>query len=72
MYSKEDREEILRLFKVANATKEDMDSIYRLLKKYVRPKATPYVVNCNCQQSISSYYQALLEWYAGNADKFKK
>jgi hypothetical protein len=70
IYYKEDQQEILRLFKVGNATKEDMDSIYNLLKKYVRPNAAPYILNCNCQQSISAYYQALLEWYAGNVQLF--
>ena len=70
IYYKEDREEILRLYKVGNATKEDMDSIYNLLRKYVRPNAAPYILNCNCQQSISAYYQALLEWYSSNADLF--
>jgi hypothetical protein len=70
IYDKEDQVEILRLFKVGNATEADMNSIYRLLKKYVRPHAAPYLTSCNCQQSISAYYQALLEWYAANADKF--
>ena len=69
-YDKKDRDEILRLYKVGNATKEDMDSIYNLLRKYVRPNAAPYILNCNCQQSISAYYQALLEWYSDNADLF--
>jgi hypothetical protein len=69
-FCKEDQQEILRLFKVGNATKVDMDNIYELLKKYVRPGAAPYQLNCNCILSISAYYQALLEWYAGNADKF--
>lgn len=69
-YDKKDRDEILRLYKVGNATKEDMDSIYNLLRKYVRPNAAPYILNCNCQQSISAYYQALLEWYSSNADLF--
>lgn len=71
-YETKDQQEILRLYKVGNATKEDMDSIYHLLKKYVRPGAAPYILNCNCQQSISAYYQALLEWYSNNADLFNK
>ena len=71
-YDKEDQIEILRLFKVGNATQADMDSIYHLLKKYVRPNAAMYILNCNCQQSISAYYQALLEWYADNADRFNQ
>ena len=71
-YSLEDRDEILRLFKVGNATKVDMDNIYELLKKYVRPGAAPYQLNCNCILSISAYYQALLEWYSSNADVFNE
>lgn len=71
-YSLEDRDEILRLFKVGNATKTDMDNIYELLKKYVRPGAAPYQLNCNCILSISAYYQALLEWYSSNSDVFNE
>lgn len=70
MYSKEDQDEILRLCKVAIATQTDMDSIYELLKKYVRPKAAPYIIGCNCQRSIGAYYQELLEWYSKNGSKF--
>jgi hypothetical protein len=70
MFSDEDRQEILRLYRVANASQEDMTSIYELLKKYVRPGAAPYILNCNCQQSISAYYQALLTWYSENSEQF--
>jgi len=69
-YDKLDQQEILRLYKVAVATKEDMESIYHLLKKYVRPNAAPYILNCNCQQSISAYYNVLLDWYSSNSDLF--
>jgi len=72
MYSVEDQEEILRLFKVGNATQKDMESIYHLLRKYVRPNAAPYILNCNCSQSISAYYNALLEWYSSNTELFNK
>lgn len=72
MYSIEDKNEILRLFKVANATQVDMDNIYELLKKYVRPGAAPYQRNCNCILSISAYYQALLEWYSSNTELFSE
>ena len=72
MYSVEDQEEIMRLYKVANANQKDMDSIYNLLKKYVRPNAAPYILNCNCNQSISAYYQVLLEWYSSNKELFDK
>jgi hypothetical protein len=71
MYSVEDRVEILRLAKVAVATQADMDSIYELFKRYIRPNAVMYQISCNCNTSISKYYQLLLEWYSENADKFK-
>lgn len=72
LYSIEDKNEILRLFKVANATETDMNNIYELLKKYVRPGAAPYQRNCNCILSISAYYQALLEWYSSNTELFSE
>lgn len=71
-YDKKDQDEILRLYKVGNANQTDMDSIYHLLRKYVRPNAAPYILNCNCQQSISAYYQALLQWYADNNHLFNE
>ena len=70
MFSLEDQQEILRLFKVGNATQHDMNSIYDLLRKYVRPNAAPYILKYNCTQSIYAYYKALLEWYERNANKF--
>jgi len=70
MYQQADRDEILRLAKVAVATQADMDSIYELFKKYVRPNAAMYQVSCSCSTSISRYYQLLIEWYSENADKF--
>jgi len=70
MFSEEDKQEILRLYKVANASQTDMDNIYHLLRKYVRPGAAMYILNCNCQQSISAYYQLLLSWYSENNGQF--
>ena len=72
MFNKEDQDEILRLAKVAVATQQDMNSIYELFKKYIRPNAVMYQVNCNCSTSISAYYQMLIEWYSNNADKFNQ
>ena len=71
-YDKKDEEEIMRLYRVVNANQTDMDSIYNLLKKYVRPGAPMYILNCNCQQSISAYYQALLSWFEENRENFDK
>jgi hypothetical protein len=71
LYPKEDRLEILRLFKVAVAGQEDLDSIFRLYKKYVNPGATTYQTNCNCSISIQRFYQDLLNWYSDNGSKFE-
>lgn len=71
-FSKEDQDEILRLFKVGNATEYDMMNIYELLKKYVRPNAAMYQVSCNCQISISAYYNALTQWYVDNSGLFNQ
>ena len=72
MFNKEDQDEILRLAKVAVATQQDMNSIYELFKRYIRPNAVMYQINCNCNTSISAYYQMLIEWYSKNADKFNQ
>lgn len=70
MFSVEDGQEILRLFRVAVASQQDMDSIYHLYKKYINPKAVMYQINCKCHTSIASYYQGVLDFYSDNADKF--
>jgi len=71
MYSREDANEMERLFKVAVATPHDMEVIYRLFKKYIKPGARPYTVNCRCATSISKYYQGLLDWFASNRNLFE-
>ena len=70
MYEIEDQIEILRLAKVAVAKPGDCDSIYHLLKKYIKPNAPMYSTSCSCKSSIGSYYQQLLDWYSKNANEF--
>lgn len=70
IYSVEDQTEILRLYKVAVATQQDMDSIYHLFRKYIRPNAVMYQTNCNCSTSIGAYYQLLLEFYSTNTNEW--
>lgn len=70
-FSSADRMEILRLFKVAVATHDDLESIFKLYKRYINPGASTYNVNCNCSISISRFYQELLDWYGQNGNKFK-
>lgn len=71
MWSNIDKQEIMRLFKVAIATQKDMDSIYHLFKKYVNPNARMYVTNCNCGGSINQYWRSLLTFYSDNSQKFE-
>lgn len=70
-FSVDDKNEILRLFRVAVATQTDMDSIYHLYKKYINEKAVMYQINCKCNSSIAAYYQTLLEYYSDNAELFE-
>jgi hypothetical protein len=71
MFSVEDKNEIIRLFRVAVATQTDMDSIYHLYKKYINPQAVMYQINCKCHTSIANYYQTILDYYSDNAEKFE-
>lgn len=70
MFATEDSEKIRRFYRVATATREDMDEIYFFYKKYLNANARPYLTNCKCGSSISTYYQQLMDWYSKNADKF--
>jgi hypothetical protein len=70
-FSVEDKNEILRLFRVAVATQMDMDSIYHLYKKYINEKAVMYQINCKCNSSIANYYQQILDYYSDNAELFE-
>jgi hypothetical protein len=71
MFYSGDKVEILRLFKVAVASHDDMESIYHLYKKYVKANAPRYKINCTCPTSIGAYYQKLLDWYSENGSNFK-
>lgn len=70
MYSLVDRDEMLRLFKVVNASVNDMNSIYNLYKKYIDAKAAMYRTDCRCHASIGYYYEQLRNWYSNNAGLF--
>jgi hypothetical protein len=66
MFYPGDGVEIMRLAKIAVASHNDMESIYRLYKKYIKPNAPRYKTNCTCPTSIGAYYQKLLDWYSAN------
>ena len=70
MYEAEDQNEIVRLQRVVTATRGDCDIIYNLYKKYINNNALMYQTNCNCNTSISRYYQTLLDWYSSNSSRF--
>ena len=71
LISEEDKIEILRLAKVAVATRQDCDSIYHLFKKYINANAGMYRTDCNCYTSISNYWKLLIEFYSENNSKTK-
>jgi hypothetical protein len=52
-----DIKEIQTLAKVVNPSVEQMDSIYRLYKKYIDKNATPYCLSCHTSSnSIVTYF----------------
>lgn len=71
LMSESDKVECRRLAKVAVATVADCDSIYSLFKKYINPNAGMYRTDCNCYNSISNYWQLLMEFYSKNANTLK-
>jgi len=70
LWSVEDGKEIYSFYKIATATREQMDRIYHFYKKYVKPNARQYITNCKCGSSISAYYKGLMDWYSNNANRF--
>lgn len=71
MYSIEDKNEILRLFKVAIASSSDVDSIYNLYRKYIAAGARYPSTSCNCKGSVSHYWREIADFYSSNGSKFE-
>lgn len=71
LFPKEDRMTIEALKKVTHPTKDQMDTIYELYKKYINPVQPMYRTNCNCAGNIVGLYWRLLEWFDANTAKFE-
>ena len=71
LHPKEDSLTIQALKKITHPTKEQMDTIYSLYKKYINPMQPMYRTNCQCAGNIVSLYWKLLEWYDANKEKFE-
>ena len=71
LHSEEDKLEILRLFKVAIATGDDINSIHNLYKKYIKPNARPPITNCRCKGSLSHYWKEISDYWTNNGNKFE-
>lgn len=69
-FTKADADKIQSFYKIATASRQEMDEIFSMYKKYVNPNARPYITNCKCGSSISAYYQKLLNWFESNRSKF--
>lgn len=70
MYSDFDRHEIEKLFKLSYINEGEANLIYKYIKKYIRPNAGMYSMNCNCATGISNYYDELTKWFLANSNKF--
>lgn len=71
MWSLSDRDMMLKLFKIAALSPQQVEEVIHLYRKYVNP-AQPFTnSNCgNCQSSLSKIYSNLREWYGRNANNF--
>lgn len=71
MYSKEDKELILSLFKVAAPAQGQVDQVFMLYRKYINPNQPAAMKGCgNCLSGYSSIFVALRDWMSKNLDKF--
>jgi len=61
-----DKKEIVRLISVTDPSKEDLDSIFRLYKKYLDPHIPGYVTGCGCSSDIKNLYHRLMDWFNKN------
>jgi hypothetical protein len=71
MYSLEDKNEIMRLFKIVNASQSDIDSIHSLYKKYIKSNARPPSTSCNCKGSVSHYWGEIKDFWSKNGHLFE-
>ena len=71
MWSIADRDAMLRLFKIAALSPQQVNEVVSLYRKYVNP-AQPFTMSgCgNCQSTLSMIYSNLRDWYGRNANNF--
>lgn len=72
MYSQEDKQLMLSLFKVASPASGQIDQIIMLYKRYINPNH-PYTNDgCSgCSPKFSKLFNELRDWMSQNLDKFE-
>jgi len=73
LFPREDKEQMLRLFKIAALSSGEVNQIFELYRKYVNPNQPFPATNCgNCPQNISVVFSNLREWLSNNFSKFEE
>lgn len=72
LFPKEDKDQIMRLFKVAALSSGQVSLLFELYRKYVNPNQPFPSSNCgNCPQNISAVFSQFRDWMSRNYSKFE-
>lgn len=72
LYTKEDKELILSLFKVAAPSQGQVMQVYELYRKYINSNQPYSTGGCgNCLSGYSNIFRALRDWMSENINKFE-
>ena len=64
LFTEEERVELERILTLVRLTKQDMESIFHLYKKFINPHLKIYNVGCKCQNNITRLQEKLIDFYA--------
>lgn len=71
-YSREDREHIMSLFKIAGATAAQAQQVVDMYRKYVNPAQPFDGANCgHCSSNYVVIFTNLRNWMSANYSKFR-
>lgn len=72
LFPKEDKEQMLKLFRVAAFSSGEVSQLFELYRRYVNPSQPFPSTNCgNCPQNISTVFSNLRDWLSQNMSKFE-
>jgi hypothetical protein len=55
-----------------NPSKDEMDRMFRLYKKYIDQYITHYKTDCDCSGSITQLYSLMKQWFELQKQFFKQ